>query len=163
MTTSFCSICKLIDAQDTQNSPIIYCNEEIVLWQNMDVYLPGYFILAPRQHITDYAEISDNVASQLIKMTKTVVKILQEQHEAKKVYQCCFGELTPHIHFHLFPRYEWMQSIKEICDHGIIDGAKLFSFVRQKYAVNNNQEKQKSLLNFVNAVKKEVENACAFV
>ena len=148
---SECLICQLEEARIL---PIICCDEEVVLWQNMDVYLPGYFIIAPRQHVLDYAEISDEVAVRLFQVTKKVIRILQEKYDAKKIYQCCFSELTPHIHFHLFPRYGWMKDIKEVCVNGVIDGAKLFSFVREKYLVKDDQEKKGELLDFVKEFKK---------
>ena len=94
------------------------------------------------------------MGEQLFKTIQKAMAVLTQKYEARKIYQCCFSEMTPHIHFHLFPRYDWMQEFYDAVHPGI-DGVKLFSLVRQKCLLKDNLEKQQSLLDFVGRLKKE--------
>lgn len=154
MQPNDCSICNLIQTQDQHSSPIVYSNQEVVIWQNMEVNLPGYFIIAPIRHVTEYTQLNTAEAANLFQITQKTLALLQQKYNARKIYQCCFSELTPHIHFHLFPRYDWMDDIKKIHINGSIDGIKLFSFIRQKYLVNDDPKIKASLLEFIDDFKK---------
>jgi len=159
MTADHCSICKLTQIQNTPESPIVYQDDKIIVWQNMDVNLPGYFIISPIRHVTDYTKLNLDEATQLFQVTQKIISILQNQYQARKIYQCCFSELTPHLHYHLFPRYDWMETIPDIHDNGSIDGVKLFSLIRQHHLVNNDAKIKKELLDFI-ADFKNIINAC---
>ncbi|MBU2699428.1 diadenosine tetraphosphate (Ap4A) HIT family hydrolase [Sporomusaceae bacterium BoRhaA] len=67
------------------------------------------------------------------------------------------GEETKHFHFHLFPRYNWMLNFPEenICTNGKIDGAKLFSFSRNKYKTNKQEQYESRFLSVINHVREK--------
>ena len=150
-----CLICQLA-SEKGKTASLVYRNHQVLLWQNMEVNLPGYFIIAPIRHITLYHELTEIEAQQLCQVTKQVTAILHEKYGAEKIYQCCFGELVPHLHFHLFPRYPWMKEIKETQVNGCIDGLKLCSFIRENYLVGDDQEKRADLKDYVSDFKKQM-------
>ena len=150
-----CSICQMINEKNNVDSPVVYCDQQVVLWQNMDIHIPGYFIIAPREHIIDYSKLSHSIVLQLFRVTQKTLIILQQKYAINKVYQCCFSELTPHLHTHLFPRYEWMKTLNATNVNGAIDAPRLFSFVREHYATHDNNEKKAALLRFVTDFKQQ--------
>lgn len=154
---SNCPICQLAAEKEIISS-IVYRDQKVLLWQNMEVNLPGYFIITPIRHVTLYHQLTAAEAEQLFKITKHVTAILYEKYGAEKIYQCCFGELVPHLHFHLFPRYRWMKEIKEALVNGCIDGLKLCSFIRENHLVGDDQKKRVGLENYVNDFKEHMKN-----
>lgn len=130
MDRNSCVVCQI--AKENHSS-VIYQDHQVILWANTEVDLPGYCIIAPIRHITRYHELENIEAQELFQITKKVSMLLIEKLSAEKVYQCCFSELTPHLHFHLFPRYSWMKNIAEVKINGGIDGPKLFTFIRENF------------------------------
>lgn len=150
-----CPICQFVTEKEKISS-IICRDQKVLLWQNMEVNLPGYFIVAPIRHVTFYHQLTDTEAERLFKVIKRVTAILHERYNAEKVYQCSFGELVPHLHFHLFPRYPWMKEIKEAQVNDCIDGLKLCSLIRENYLVGDDQKKRIALENYVNEFKQYI-------
>lgn len=131
-----CSLCNFNNI-----SSLIYADEFVLLYQNMDVDLPGYLIIAPKRHVETYHELTHDEANALFQLTARVTKILETDYHAKKIYHCCFSELTPHLHFHLFPRYDGMEKLAGVQNEKCIDGPALFTYVRTHHLVSNDEQK----------------------
>ena len=69
------------------------------------------------------------------------------------------GEENSHFHFHLFPRYNWMLNFPDesIRTNGKIDGAKLFSFIRNRYKTNKQEQYDSKFLSVITHVREHVD------
>lgn len=65
----------------------------------------GHLILETKRHITDITELSDEEASAFGELLRFGVQRLKSGLGAEHVYVFRINDKTPHLHFHLVPRY----------------------------------------------------------
>src|SRR5437764_7535304 len=70
--------------------------------------IPGYLIVSPRVQVSSLAELSPDAQAALgatfVAATRTIEAVVHPQ----RVYCALFAEETRSVHFHLFPRSEWL-------------------------------------------------------
>ena len=70
--------------------------------------IPGYLIVSRRVPVSSLAELSPDaqaaLGATLVAATRTIEAVVQPQ----RVYCALFAEETRSVHFHLFPRSEWL-------------------------------------------------------
>lgn len=98
-----------------------------------DVDVPGYLILTCVGSPATWNQLNSRQMARLGGMIGHTVEALRATVEPERVYVCAFGEQAPALHFHLFPRYEWMA---DLCGAGLgsIDGPALLSLIRWERA-----------------------------
>jgi diadenosine tetraphosphate (Ap4A) HIT family hydrolase len=130
-----CLTCRLIQQEITPPGGVIYQTNCLILHQCLDSNIPGYLILSPIRHLTNYQDLTAAELTAIQATLQRSAKILQELPGVEKVYICSLGEETTHFHFHIFPRYRWMLDCpsESIYSGDKVDGAKLFSFMRIQY------------------------------
>lgn len=130
-----CLTCDVVNRKIVPIGGILYQDDLAVAHQCLDVYIPGYFIVFPIRHVEKYSSLTDSEIFRISLVVKSVVQILNELHNVEKVYILNFAEETVYFHWHIFPRYTWMltQNAEHIYTGNRVDGAKLFSFWREKY------------------------------
>ncbi len=131
------SICQTCEMVDTLASPfVIYQDDLLILSHCVDMNVPGYLILSPVRHLVRYDDLTDNEAVSLALLLKRAVHAVSQLVGVEKVYLLNLGELTEHVHFHIFPRYGGMcDDLNAKNEKGVIDGALLFSQARKAYKV----------------------------
>ncbi|CQR73255.1 hypothetical protein SpAn4DRAFT_2487 [Sporomusa ovata] len=97
---------------------------------------------------------------ELTNILKSVTKALVKENDIDRVYILSLGEETSHFHFHVFPRYKWMLNFpnEDICINDKLDGAKLFSFIRQKYKADKQELFDNRLFSIVSRVRELMTN-----
>src|SRR6266513_597074 len=72
--------------------------------------IPGYLIVSPRVPVSSLAELSPDaqvaLGATLVAATRAIEAVVHPQ----RVYCALFAEETRSVHFHLFPRSEWLLS-----------------------------------------------------
>jgi diadenosine tetraphosphate (Ap4A) HIT family hydrolase len=71
-------------------------------------YIPGYLIVTPRNAVESLSEMNSKVLASLgptLAMTTAAIKAVVRP---ERVYCALFSEETRAVHFHLFPRTEWL-------------------------------------------------------
>lgn len=131
-----CLTCKIAGGEISPPGGIIHRDAHTLLHHCLDVAVPGYLILSPLRHAEDYASLTAGECRQLAAVARIAAACLKELPQVEKVYIASFGETTAHFHYHIFPRYRWLLAAAPelITTGGKLDGAKLFSHCRQKYA-----------------------------
>lgn len=77
---------------------------ESVLYLNTDQFFPGWSVLVLRRHATELFELSRDQRAQLMDEVSDVARALKLAFDARKVNYALFGNLVPHVHWHLVPR-----------------------------------------------------------
>ncbi len=134
-----CLTCKIINELINPPGGIIHRDNRVLLCHNLDINIPGYVILSPLKHVTIWEQLDLQELNKLTAILHLTLQNLKQILLVDKIYICNFGEQTEHIHFHLFPRYDWMLNIKDAYTEGKFDGAKLFSYMRNKYKTSTDQ------------------------
>ena len=69
-----------------------------------DVYL-GYLIVEPKRHAAGWGHLTDDEASAIGLLTNDLGRALREVAGAEHIYSRVLGDVVPHLHVHLVPRY----------------------------------------------------------
>jgi diadenosine tetraphosphate (Ap4A) HIT family hydrolase len=72
---------------------------------NRDQYFPGYTLLFTRQHVTELFHLDRTVRCGLMEEVSCVAEALFSAFRPDKINYELLGNMVPHIHWHLVPRY----------------------------------------------------------
>jgi diadenosine tetraphosphate (Ap4A) HIT family hydrolase len=72
--------------------------------------IPGYLIVSPRVPVSSLAELSTAAQSALGATLVAATRAIEAVVHPQRVYCALFAEETRSIHFHLFPRSDWLLS-----------------------------------------------------
>lgn len=72
---------------------------------------PGRLIVALKEHANDLADLSDAQRDAFFADVATAARAIRKAFNPDKINYAAFGDLVPHLHFHLVPKYrdqfEW--------------------------------------------------------
>lgn len=69
-----------------------------------NVYL-GYLMIEPKRHVEGWGDLTDDEAAALGCLINDLARVLKEQQNCEHVYSFVLGDVVPHLHIHLVPRY----------------------------------------------------------
>ena len=72
---------------------------------NRDQFFPGYTLLFTKQHVTELFHLDRAVRVALMEEICMVAKVLHTQFHPDKINYELLGNMVPHIHWHLVPRF----------------------------------------------------------
>lgn len=72
---------------------------------NRDQFFPGYTLLFTKQHATELFHLDPVVRGLLINEVSSVAQALHTQFQPDKINYELLGNMVPHIHWHLVPRF----------------------------------------------------------
>lgn len=75
------------------------------LMLNRDQYFPGYCFLISKQHVCELFHLQPLVRQGFLEEVNHAARILSELFRADKLNYELLGNLVPHMHWHLVPRF----------------------------------------------------------
>ena len=75
-----------------------------VVYLHADQFFPGWSVLVLRRHATELFELDPDQRARLIEEVSDVARALRPAFDARKVNYALFGNLLPHVHWHIIPR-----------------------------------------------------------
>ncbi len=72
---------------------------------NRDQFFPGYTLLFTKQHVTELFHLVPEVRSGLMEEVSLVAQALQTVFAPTKINYELLGNMVPHIHWHIVPRF----------------------------------------------------------
>ncbi|MDA8430269.1 MAG: HIT family protein [Geobacteraceae bacterium] len=72
---------------------------------NRDQFFPGYTLLFTKRHVTELFHLDQTVRAALTEEVSSVAKALHTQFQPDKINYELLGNMVPHIHWHLVPRF----------------------------------------------------------
>jgi diadenosine tetraphosphate (Ap4A) HIT family hydrolase len=72
---------------------------------NRDQFFPGYTLLFTKQHVTELFQLDRAVRSGLMEEVSCVAEALFTVLQPDKINYELLGNMVPHIHWHLVPRF----------------------------------------------------------
>ena len=70
--------------------------------------LPGYLIVSPRIRVSSLVDLPSNAQDTLGRTLAAATCAIQTVVRPRRVYCALFAEEAQSVHFHLFPRTEWL-------------------------------------------------------
>lgn len=103
-----CIFCKIVEGELPSHK--VYEDKDVLAFLDINPTSPGHTLVIPKYHAANFEEVS---ADDLKKTILIVQKIGQKLKDSLGVesYNVCenndpaAGQLIPHIHFHIIPRY----------------------------------------------------------
>jgi diadenosine tetraphosphate (Ap4A) HIT family hydrolase len=77
---------------------------ESTLYLHTDQFFPGWSVLVLRRHAIELFELQRDERARLIEDVNDVARALKQAFDARKVNYALFGNVVPHIHWHVIPR-----------------------------------------------------------
>lgn len=153
-----CLTCQIINEGIIPPGGIVYKDDLIILHHCLDINIAGYFILSPIRHLESIEQLNQNELFQLAQISKRITEFLICESDIERVYILSLGEETSHFHFHLFPRYNWMLKFPDenIRINRKIDGAKLFSFIRNRYKTDKQEQHESKILSMTTHIREKI-------
>jgi len=86
-------------------------NEDIIYQDNfLRVILvdeiPGYIRVITQKHIKEFSQLNDEEAIKLTLTVKKIEKTLLKELNPDKINIASLGNMVPHLHIHIIPRYK---------------------------------------------------------
>lgn len=88
-----------------KNENVIWKNKELRVIQVDDPQFPGYFRVIWNEHIAEMSDLTDVERQLLEKVLLTVEKAVRAKMQPDKINWAQFGNMVPHLHWHIIARY----------------------------------------------------------
>lgn len=88
-----------------QKENVVWKNKDLRVIQVEDPLFPGYFRVIWNKHIAEMSDLTDDERQLLEKVLLTVEKVVREQMQPDKINWAQFGNMVPHLHWHIIARY----------------------------------------------------------
>jgi diadenosine tetraphosphate (Ap4A) HIT family hydrolase len=106
-TTANCPLCERIAQFANGDHPhFIHEFEYSYLLVGDHQYHKGYCVLLFKQHVRELHDLEPSVQSALFSELMTATQTIAKTFEPWKMNHSCYGNQVPHIHWHIFPRYD---------------------------------------------------------
>jgi diadenosine tetraphosphate (Ap4A) HIT family hydrolase len=79
--------------------------EHACVMLNRDQFFPGYALLFTREHVTELFHLDPGVRQALMEDVNRVAAALDKAFRPDKMNYELLGNMVPHIHWHLVPRF----------------------------------------------------------
>lgn len=89
----------------SNNENIVWKNEKFRVIQVNDSNFPGYFRVIWNSHVAEMSDLSDDDLVLLQKALLTVEKVVRSSMRPDKINWAQFGNMVPHLHWHIIARY----------------------------------------------------------
>jgi len=102
-----CGICAVLEAIRAGKAPKLIAeldNSYVVLGDAQ--FYRGYCILLAKRHAQELFELPPDEARGLADELRSVAHAIWDVVKPLKLNYACLGNLEPHVHWHVFPRYE---------------------------------------------------------
>jgi diadenosine tetraphosphate (Ap4A) HIT family hydrolase len=97
--------------------------------------IAGYLIVSPRIRVSSLAELSPDAQEALGPTLAVATRAIETVVHPLRVYCALFAEETRSVHFHLFPRTDWLLSAYSRAhpEDTELSGPRLFDWVRSTF------------------------------
>lgn len=102
MTTSACPMCRRWDLDGDLR--IVQLKHSCVTL-NRDQFFPGYVLLFTRRHVTELFYLERQERAELMDEVSLVARTLAELFHPDKINYELLGNMVPHMHWHIVPRF----------------------------------------------------------
>jgi diadenosine tetraphosphate (Ap4A) HIT family hydrolase len=102
-----CPICSEISLWREGHNPFVIAEfKRSIFVVGEHQFFKGYALLLLKEHFRDLHELTSMVQEELFRELMLATKALVSRYSPWKMNYASYGNVVPHIHWHLIPRYE---------------------------------------------------------
>jgi diadenosine tetraphosphate (Ap4A) HIT family hydrolase len=135
------------------NPNLLFENDHFIIEHSMVYRIPGYLFVSPKVKVYSLSELPEKALISLGATLSIAVKAVEIFIKPINVYYSKFGESGYPLHFHIFPRTQWITELykKHVSDKDLISGPILLDwaidqFTKEKTIVDKESEIQEVLI-----------------
>lgn len=101
-----CIFCKILNGDIPSKK--LYEDDKVIVIMDVNPKVDGHSLIIPKEHITDFMEMNDELLTHVYKVAKEMSNILMTKLDAKAItLGVNYGEsqVVKHFHLHLLPNY----------------------------------------------------------
>ena len=100
-----CPLCRESGMDENPHSyKVIELKRSIVRF-NKNQHMPGWTTLVLKRHAAELFDLAPEERAEFWDEVSIVAKVLQDIYWPAKINYCIWGNIMPHVHCHLFPRF----------------------------------------------------------
>lgn len=99
MTMATCELC------EEGGGEVLFRNEQLRIVLVDDAQYPGFCRVIWNAHVSEMTDLQPEQRSVLMKTVCQVESALREVMQAEKINLASLGNMVPHLHWHLIPRF----------------------------------------------------------
>jgi ATP adenylyltransferase len=105
------AICALDDPAQRRERKVLWASEHSLVVMNKFPYTNGHVLVAPREHVAELSDLSDDQLVDLQRQTVAVVQLLKKAMAPQgfnigiNLGRCAGAGLPGHLHQHVVPRW----------------------------------------------------------
>jgi diadenosine tetraphosphate (Ap4A) HIT family hydrolase len=101
-----CAICSRIELWKSGSNPNFIAEFKHSIFVLGDhQFFPGYGLILLKEHTRELHDLPEHVQAEYFLETTRAAKAIEAAFKPLKMNYSCYGNLDPHVHWHLFPRY----------------------------------------------------------
>jgi len=72
-----------------------------------DASFPAYYRVVSNHHVTEFSELLAPERQQCMDLVCAIERVLLDQLRPTKINLAAFGNMVPHLHWHVLARFDW--------------------------------------------------------
>lgn len=102
-----CPLCDTVE-QAVREKPLnlIYAFENSILLIGEHQFFPGYCVLVSKLHAREMHDLPESVQTALFQELMIASRAIADEFRPRKLNLASLGNVVPHVHWHIFPRYD---------------------------------------------------------
>lgn len=110
-----CIFCKILRGEIPSKK--LYEDDKVIVIMDVNPKVDGHALVIPKEHVTDFMEISDELLTHIYEVAREVSKKLMSKLNATALtLGVNYGDsqVVKHFHMHLLPNYEVSSAGKNV-------------------------------------------------
>lgn len=110
-----CIFCKILKGEIPSKK--LYEDDKVIVIMDVNPKVDGHALVIPKEHVTDFMEISDELLTHIYEVAREVSKKLMSKLNATALtLGVNYGDsqVVKHFHMHLLPNYEVSSAGKNV-------------------------------------------------
>lgn len=99
-----CVFCKIVAGVEPASK--VYEDEDILAFMSLRPINPGETLIIPKEHIDNFYDLNDKVASKIIGMAQNISRKIKEKLNPVRVGYVVAGFGVPHAHLIIVPMFK---------------------------------------------------------
>jgi diadenosine tetraphosphate (Ap4A) HIT family hydrolase len=99
-----CDLCTLL-ATPAATTGVLWRDDRVVVLLIDDAAYPGFCRVVWQDHVKEMTDLPDNERNYMMAIVWQVELALRDVLHPEKINLASFGNMTPHVHWHVIPRF----------------------------------------------------------
>ena len=143
---SGCPTCAFSKHEFSLPCGMAYEDKNFLLSQDWELPIPGFFVIAPKRHMENFNELTQEERKNIFEIINKTIDILKDAKVCDRFNVIFEEKLNSHFHIWIMPRFKWMEQFGSISKNiGLI-----FQFAINNMKTEENLKKINEINQIVN-------------